>query len=109
MDTNDDNVSGRASYTEEERRELVGEFHASGMKQVDFCREWNINPKTLARWLRLDRQEAQPSFCEVELGGEALWTDRVSVRLPNGIELAVPVATPEALGTLLREAAGCLD
>jgi transposase-like protein len=106
MDTNDDNVSARAFYTEEERRELIGEFHASGMKQADFCREWNINPKTLARWLRLDRQEAEPSFCEVELAAP-LRTGQVRVRLPNGIELMVPVATPEGLATLLREAAGC--
>ena len=107
MDTNENKVSGRASYTEAERRELIEEFHASGMKQVEFCSEWNLNPKTLARWLRLERQEAEPSFCEVELGGSARMED-VRVRLPNGIELAVPVATPEALGTLLREAAGCL-
>jgi transposase-like protein len=108
MDTNENKVSGRASYTDAERRELIEEFHASGMKQVEFCREWNLNPKTLARWLRLERQESGVSFYEVELGA-SVRTDEVRVCLPNRVELVVPVMTREQLGTLLREAAGCLD
>lgn len=107
MDTNENKVSGRASYTDEERRELIEEFHASGMKQVEFCREWNLNPKTLARWLRLERQESEVSFCEVELGASAR-IDEVRVRLPNRVEIVVPVTTSEQLGAVLREAAGCL-
>ncbi|MDF7827126.1 transposase, partial [Pontiellaceae bacterium B12227] len=55
MGTNENNVSGRASYTEEERQELIEEFNSSGLTQAAFCREWNINPKTLARWLRIER------------------------------------------------------
>ena len=108
MDTNENKVSGRASYTEEERQELINEFHASGMKQVEFCREWNLNPKTLARWLRLERQENDVSFCEVELGASPR-IDEVRVCLSNRVEIMVPVATREQLGTVLREVAGCLD
>jgi hypothetical protein len=38
MDTNEYNVSGRASCTEEERRELIEEFKTSGLTQAAFCR-----------------------------------------------------------------------
>lgn len=109
MDTNENNVSGRASYTEDERRELVREFHASESTQASFCREWNINPKTLARWLRAERQENEVSFCEVELQPDPPVMDELKICLSNGIEVLVKIESAEALGRVLREAAGCLD
>jgi transposase-like protein len=109
MDTNENNTQGRASYTEEERRELIEEFHASGIKQAAFCREWNINPKTLARWLRLERQEKEVSFCEVELPVNDSRGDELRIYLPNGVKVALHVASSTDLGGILREAAGCLD
>jgi transposase-like protein len=68
MDTNENTTPGRASYTEEERRELIEEFKSSNLTQAAFCREWNLNSKTMARWLRIERDENEVSFCEVELG-----------------------------------------
>jgi transposase-like protein len=109
MDTNENNGLGRASYTDEERRELIEEFHASGLTQAAFCREWNLNSKTLARWLRIEREDNEVSFCEVELSSEAGSADEVRIRLPNRIEVVVSLASSAALGALLREAAGCLD
>lgn len=109
MDTNENIGSGRASYTDEERRELIEEFKTSGLTQAAFCREWNLNSKTLARWLRIEREDNEVSFCEVELSGEAVLADEVRIRLPNQIEVVVPLASSAALGALLREAAGCLD
>lgn len=109
MDTNEKNGSGRASYTEEERRELMDEFKSSGLTQASFCREWNINPKTLARWLRAERQENEVSFCEVELQQDHPVTDDLKIRLTNGIEVLVKIETTEDLGRVLREVAGCLD
>lgn len=108
MDTNENNGSGRASYTDEERRELIEEFHASGLTQAAFCREWNLNSKTLARWLRLERDDNEVSFCEVEVARAAVRLDEVRVCLPNGIEIYVPVGAPQELGDLFREAATCL-
>ena len=108
MDTNENNVSGRASYTEDERRELIKEYQASESTQAAFCREWNINPKTLARWLRAERQENELSFCEVELQPAPPVTDELKICLTNGIEVLVKVESVEALGLVLREAAGCL-
>jgi len=109
MDTNENTTPGRASYTEGERRELIEEFQSSNLTQAAFCREWNLNSKTLARWLRIEREDNEVSFCEVDLGGEALQTDEVRIRLPNQVEVVVPVPSLEKLGSLLREAAGCLD
>ena len=109
MDTNGNNGSGRASYTDEERRELIEEFHASGLTQAAFCREWNINPKTLARWLQVERQDNEVAFCEVELSNDTVLPDEVRVCLPNRVEVVIPVASPKDLGFVLREAAGCLD
>ena len=85
------------------------EFHSSDLTQAAFCREWNINPKTLARWLRVEREENEVSFCEVEVRSEAVRADEVRVCLPNRVEVAVPLASLKGLGNVLREAAGCLD
>jgi transposase-like protein len=108
MDTNENTTPGRASYTEEERRELIEEFQSSNLTQAAFCREWNLNSKTLARWLRIEREDNEMSFCEVALRSEAVWADEVRIRLPNQVEVVVPVTSLENLGRLLREAAGCL-
>jgi len=108
MNTNENNGSGRASYTEEERRELIEEFKTSGLTQAAFCREWNLNSKTLARWLRIEREENGVSFCEVDLGNTSAPANKVSVHLPNGIEVTVPVGSAKALADVFREAATCL-
>ena len=108
MDTNDENnVQGRASYTDEERRELIEEFQSSGLTQAAFCREWNINPKTLGRWLRLDRADDVVSFCEVRVDDEVTAATEARVCFPNGVEVKVPFQSPETLGLLLREVATC--
>ena len=109
MDTNENNVSGRASYTEDERRELIEEFNASGLTQAAFCREWNLNPKTLARWLRIERADAEISFCEIDVQPAAPSASELKICLPNGIEVALRIASTAELGNVLREAAGCLD
>ncbi|MDF7827013.1 hypothetical protein P4B35_23515, partial [Pontiellaceae bacterium B12227] len=84
------------------------EFNSSGLTQAAFCREWNINPKTLARWLRIERHENEVSFCEVELGNTSAPENKVSVHLPTGIEVSVPVSSAKELGDVFREAATCL-
>ncbi len=108
MDTNENNTTGRASYSEEERRELIEEYQSSGLTQAAFCREWNLNSKTLARWLRIERDEKEVSFCEVELGNPSASENIIRVQLPNGIEVIVPVGSPQELGNVFREAATCL-
>ncbi len=110
MDTNE-NTKGRASYSGEERRELVAEFQSSGLTKAAFCREWGINPATFAQWLRNDANGSagKVAFCEVELGDTAAWKGEVRLLLPNRVEVAVAVASHEQLGKVLREAAGCLD
>jgi transposase-like protein len=108
MDTNENIVPGRASYTEEERRELIEEFNSSGLTQAAFCRDWNINPKTLARWLRIERKENEVSFCEVKVLSDPPSVDELRICLPNGVEVVLKIASPEQLGSILRETAGCL-
>jgi transposase-like protein len=106
MDTNENNT--RASYSEEERRELVQKFHSSDLTQAAFCREWNLNSKTLARWLRIERNEKEVPFCEVELERASSPESNVKLYLPNGIEMIVPVGSSKELGDVFREAATCL-
>ena len=108
MDTNENNTQGRASYSEEERQKLIGEFQSSDLTQAAFCREWNLNSKTLARWLRIEREDSEVSFCEVELGNASSTEDKVRVHLPNGIEVTVPVGSAKELADVFREAATCL-
>ncbi len=93
MDTNENNTQGRASYSEEERQKLIGEFQSSDLTQAAFCREWNLNSKTLARWLRIEREDSEVSFCEVELGNSSAPENKVRVCLPNGIEVIVPACS----------------
>ena len=109
MDTNENNASGRASYTEDERRELIEEFNSSGLTQAAFCREWNINPKTLARWLRIEREDAEVSFCEVDIQPAPPSAGELKICLPNGIEVQVRVPLRDDFGVVMRELARCLD
>jgi transposase-like protein len=109
MDTNGNNTTGRASYTKEERQELINEFQSSGLTQAAFCREWNINPKTLVRWLRVGREDDEISFCEVDVQSEPPRADELKICLPNGIEVQLRIMSLNKLGPVLREAAGCLD
>ena len=109
MNTNENKVLGRASYTEDERRELIEEFNSSGQTQAEFCREWNINPKTLGRWLRMERKNAEISFCEVEVPPTSSLAVELRIGLPNRIEIQVGISSLNELGAVLREAAGCLD
>jgi transposase-like protein len=109
MDTNENNASGRASYTEDERRELIEEFNASGLTQAAFCREWNINPKTLARWLRIEREDAEVSFCEVDVQAVSASDSELKICLPNGIAVQLHIPSLDDLGTVMREVARCLD
>lgn len=109
MDTNENNGTGRASYTDEERRELIEEFKTSGLTQAAFCREWNLNSKTLARWLRIERQENDVTFCEVEVQSGPPVADELRILLPNGVEVELSIPSLNELGAVLREVAGCLD
>jgi transposase-like protein len=59
MDTNETKKQGRVSYSAEERRGLLAEFESSGVTQAAFCREWNINPATLGKWLRAGHEEEE--------------------------------------------------
>jgi len=109
MDTNEINRQGRVSYNAEDRRGLVAEFESSGLTQAAFCREWNINPATFGKWLRTGREaEDKVSFCEVETVAGIPSIGEVRVCLPNCVEVAVPVGSPEELASVLREAAKCL-
>ena len=109
MNTNEYKVSGRAFYTEDERRELIDEFNSSGLTQTAFCREWNINPKTWGRWLRVERNNAEISFCEVEVPPASSLAVELKIGLPNRIEIQIWISSLSELGAVLREAAGCLD
>ncbi|MDF7809244.1 IS66 family transposase [Pontiellaceae bacterium B12219] len=102
MNSNENSTQGRASYTEEERRELIEEFNSAGLTQAAFCREWNINPKTLARWLRIERQETEVSFCEVDVRSESPPADELRICLPNGIDVLLRIEE-------LREVQDALD
>lgn len=95
-------------YTKEERRELLEEFHSSELSQAEFAREWNINPKTLGKWIRAERSSQQSAFLEVKMPERTVSPETVRVCLPNGIEVWLPVASYEQLGVVLREAARCL-
>ncbi len=64
-------------YTEGERRALLAELGASGKSLREFCTERGLNQRTVQRWQREERQNAeqhghdeQPGFLPVQIAGQ---------------------------------------
>lgn len=103
----------RVMWSAEERAEWLTLFEASGQTAADFCRDNDLPQATLSYWVR---QSQEPQACEstvVEIPRELLAATPmaraevpVSVLLPSGVRLEVPVGTDAGwLGQLLRSLA----
>lgn len=70
--------------SDEEKRELLAEWRASGLSRAAFARQQGVSPSSLYRWRRaLER----PAFVEV-VAAEPTGSAFV-LRLPRGVEVDV--------------------
>ena len=82
------NRQRRARRSRAEIEKIIGEYRESGLSQVAFARERNLNLGTLRKWLGKERVMRGPAFREVRVPvGPA---GEMTIRLPGGIELEVP-------------------
>lgn len=114
---------GRRRLTRERRAEVVKEYEASGLTQVEFARRAGLNATTFAHWVQRLRREAKaktlaavaapvavaPRFVEVQAAvpvrpvasmASATTTTRLSVSLPDGV--VVRGVDPMSLAALVR-------
>jgi transposase-like protein len=67
-----------------EKRELLGEWAASGLSKVAFAKKHQVSPNSLSRWrMALTR----PAFVEVKAAASG---PAFVLRLRDGVQLEVP-------------------
>lgn len=71
---------------------LVEQWQQSGLSQVEFARVQNLTLVKFRYWVHRYRQQdgTKPGFIQLSgfAGGD------ISIRYPNGVELALPAHTP---------------
>ena len=100
-------TQGRSGYSADDRRELIEEFHSSGLTQAAFCRQWDLNPATFSGWLRADRAQPPPvAFCEVQVPAAGS-SQAMVVELAGGVRVQIPCESAGSFSQTLREVAAC--
>jgi hypothetical protein len=90
-------VEVRRRRSRAETEQLVAEYGASGMSQVEFCRKWGLSLATLARYRKRQAQgspvagnrwvEVKESAGPTALGGPA--GSGLAVALPSGCRIEI--------------------
>lgn len=94
---------------EQEWRERLARFARAGTSVVQFCLDEGVSPPTFYSWRkRLAREDrrAVPTrhgpFAPVHVTGSAAAGRQVTVWLPGGTRLEIPLADPDAAATVLE-------
>ena len=91
------------------QQEHVEAWQASGLSQVAYCRQHQLNSKTFSSWLqsyRSQRVSTTPTLIPVEIKPESSSSASLCLRWPQGHTLELPAdVSPQWLGQLLK----CLD
>lgn len=87
----------RKFTTKQEREQYIQNFLSSGKSQLSWCRENNIKPSTLGRWLHSYRENQQ------EVKFLALVPEPNAIHPQNSNEILIEIGVcklhvPEALG-----------
>ncbi len=93
-----------------QQQKHIEAWQTSGLSQVAYCRQNNLNSKTFSNWLRAYRSQqvaaAAPSLIPIEIKSEPPLSASLYLRCPQGYTLEFPANTsPQWLGELLK----CLD
>ena len=67
METNNsESPRERSHFSDEEKFEILQNFHQSGLTAAGFAREWGLNYGTFTKWLSKERKKEHPvEFVEV--------------------------------------------
>jgi len=92
------------------QQEHVESWQSSGLSQVAYCRQHQLNSKTFSNWLRTYRSQqvdvATSTLIPVEIKPEYSPPGSLCLRWPQGHTLELPAdVSPQWLGQLLK----CLD
>ncbi len=85
-------------------------WQASGLSQMAYCRQHQLNSKTFSNWLRIYRSQqvntTAPTLIPVEIKSESSPPGSLCLRWPQGHTLELPAdVSPQWLAELLK----CLD
>jgi hypothetical protein len=84
----------------------ISTWQASGLKQVDYCRQHGLNAKTFSRWFRLSQAPSQPpALVPVNIVPDDATPVSVGIRLQlrQGHSLELPnTVSPIWLAELLQ-------
>jgi len=101
----------RRRFTARDRKRLMSLYRGSGQRAVQFCREHDVCPSSLWRWLGHKRQSGKESSRADELveipmaalRAPEIASAAVTMQITGGARLEVAVGTdPEWLGALVR-------
>ena len=93
-----------------QQQEHIAAWQSSGLSQVAYCRQHQLNSKTLANWLRVYRSQqvsaVAPTLIPLEIKLAPSPSESLCLRWPQGHTLELPAEiSPQWLGQLLK----CLD
>ena len=77
----------KATGPESQWRELVAEMRASGKTQVAWCKEHDINPKTLGNWIREFKQRDDATTANFVTAGVA----RLATAVPESTGISIQI------------------
>ncbi len=101
----------RRRFTPRDRKRLMSLYRRSGQSAVQFCREHDVCPSSLWRWLGRNRQSGKESSRDGELveipmaalSAPKMASAAVTMQITGVAHLEVAVGTdPEWLGALVR-------
>jgi len=99
-----------AAIDQSERREMVREFHESGMTQKDFAVLHGVTRSTLGYWVRRLRKEAEPDRTAMMVPVGSIPSSprregmKITTRSGVVVEIELP-ASEETIQTILKAAA----
>lgn len=93
-----------------QQQKHIEAWQLSGLSQVAYCREHQLNSKTFSNWLQAYRSQqvtsAAPTLIPVEIKSKASPSGTLCLRWPQGHTLELPEeVSPQWLAELLK----CLD
>lgn len=91
-----------ARFSRAEISRLISEFERSGLTQVVFCRERELNLGTFRFWMKRYRKEKRIGFREVMVKPDPAIALESMIRFADGMEVQLGGLSVEQLAGLIR-------
>ena len=90
-----------------QQQKHIKSWQVSGLSQVAYCRQHQLNSKTFSNWLQAYRSQqvasASPTLIPVEIKSNVSPPGLLCLRWPQGLTLELPAdVSPQWLGQLLK-------